>query len=161
MAATVTWRVNTSTNAGTESSAQTGIDFISADNATNNLSNRTSNPITAGENSYEKWCTLRVDVAPDNGVTNFKFWTDGTVDSNTTLYAGTTATGATPTASASTVATVDATTYTSGSKLTWDSASYTSVSDTTDFLVLQLQTTGSAAAGNWTQETLYYSYDET
>jgi len=161
MAATITIRVNTSTNAGTQSGAVTGIDFVSADNALNTLGNRTSNPITAGNNSYEKWLTARVDVAPDNGVTNFKFWTDGSVDSNTTLYVGTTATGATPTASASSVATTDATTYTSGSKLTWDSASYTTVSDTTDFLVLQLQTTGSASAGDWTQETLYYSYDET
>ena len=160
MAATVTIRVNTGTNAGTESGAVTGIDFISADNATNSLANRTANPITAGNRSYEKWVTARIDVAPDNQCNNFKFWTDGAVQSETTLYVGTTATGATPTASASSVATTDATTYTSGSKLTWHAGNLTSVGNTTDFLVLQLSTTASAAAGNWTQETLSYSYDE-
>lgn len=161
MAAAVSIRVYTGTNAATQSSSVTGIDFISADNATNSLGNRQSNPITAGNNSYEKWLKAYVDTAPDNAVTNFLFWTDGTVDSNTTLYVGATDTGATPTASNSTVATTSATTYTSGSKLTWDSASYTAQDDTTDYLVLQLRTTGSASAGNWTQETLNYSYDET
>lgn len=161
MAAAVSIRVYTSTNAATQSAAVTGIDFISADNATNSLANRQANPITAGNNSYEKWLKAYVDTAPDNAVANFLFWTDGTIDSNTTLYVGTTATGATPTASNSTVATTDATTYTSGGKLTWDSASYTAQDDTTDYLVLQLRTTGSASAGNWTQETLNYSYDET
>lgn len=161
MAATVTIRCNTSTDAGTESGVVTGIDFISADNATNSLGNRTANPITAGNRSFEKWVTARVDVAPDNACSNFKFWTDAAVETETTLYGGTTATGATPTDSASSVATTDATTWTSGAKLTWHAGDLTGVSDTTDFLVLQLATTGSAAAGNWTQETLSYSYDET
>jgi len=161
MAATVTIRVYTGTDAGTQSSAVSGIDFISADNAVNNLSNRTTNPITAGNRSYEKWLKARVDVAPDNGVANFKFWTDGSVDSETTLYVGTTATGVTPVSSASSVATTDATTYTSGSKLTWHAGTLTGVGDLTQYLVLQLATTGSASAGDWTQETLSYSYDET
>lgn len=161
MAATVTIRVYTSTNAATMSSAVTGIDFISDDNATNSLANRTANPITAGNRSYEKWLKARVDAAPDNSVSNFKFWTDGTVQTETTLYVGTTATGATPVSTSSSVATTDATTYTSGSKLTWHSGSLTGIGDATDYLVLQLSTTASAAAGNWTQETLSYSYDET
>jgi len=162
MAATVTLRVNTGTSAGTQSGAVTGIDFISADNATNSLANRTTYPITAGGNrSYEKWLTLRVDVAPDNAVNNVKFWTDGGVQSNTTLYAGLTASGATPTDSNSTVATTDATTYTSGSKLTWHSGDLTAVGHVTQFLVLQLDAGASAAAGNWGQEVLNYSYDET
>lgn len=160
MAATVTIRVYTGTNAATMSSAVTGIDFISADNATNSLGNRTTYPITAGNRSYEKWLKARIDVAPDNKCNNFKFWTDGGVQSETTLYVGTTASGATPVATASSVATTNATTYTSGSKLTWHAGDLTAIGNTTDYLVLQLATTSSCAAGNWTQETLYYSYDE-
>lgn len=160
MAASVSVRVYTSTNAGTQSSAVTGIDFISADNATNSSANRVANPITAGNNSFEKWIKLYVDTAPDNQIDNIQFWTDGSIDANTTLDVGVTATGATPTASTSSVATTDATTYTSGSKLTWDAGPYTTTGAIDDYLVLQLQTTASAAAGNWTQETLNYSYDE-
>lgn len=159
MTATVSIRVYTGTNAGTQSGAQTGIDFISADNATNSSGNRTSNPIVAGNNSYEKWLKARVDAAPDNSVGNFKFWTDGGVAANTTLYAGVTATGATPTASNSSVATTDATTYVSGSKLTWHAGTLTTIGDLTDYLVLQLRTSASATQGNWS-ETLNYSYDE-
>ncbi len=160
MAATVSIRVNTGTSAGTESEAVTGIDLISADNAENSLANRQANPITAGENSFEKWITAKVDVAPDNYVENFKVWGDGTVQAETTLMVGVTADGATPVSAASSVATTDFTTYVSGAELTWHAGQLTSVGDTTDFLVLQLQTTAAAAAGNWTQETINYSYDE-
>lgn len=160
MAATVTLSVFTGASAGTETTGQTGIDLISADNATNSLANRQANPIVAGNNSFEKWLKLRIDVAPDNQITNILVWGDGTVDANTTLYYGTTATGATPVDTASTVATTDFTTATSGAKATWDSGTYTTTGLINNFLVLQLQTTASAAAGNWTQETINYSYDE-
>lgn len=161
MAATVSIRVNTGTNAGTQSAAVTGIDFISADNATNSLANRTTYPVVADDRSFEKWLTARIDAAPDNQCDNWQFWTDGAVQSNTTLYAGVTATGATPTDSNSTVATTDATTYTSGSKLSWDTSALTSIGHVTEFLVLQLDAGASATAGNWGQEVLNYSYDET
>ena len=78
MAASLSVRVYTSTGP-TESAVVTGIDFISADNATNTLGNRQSNPITVGANSYEKWLKLKVDTAPANGVTNFLIWGDGAV----------------------------------------------------------------------------------
>ena len=55
MVATLTLRVYTSTAAGTESAAVTGIDLISADNATNTLGNRQTNPITVNTNSFVKW----------------------------------------------------------------------------------------------------------
>lgn len=161
MAAVLTLHANTGSNAGTESSAVTGIDLCSIDTALNTSGNRASNPITASENSFEKWLTLKIGTAPDNGVTNFQVWTDGSVDSNTTLYGGETGTGVTPTASTSSVATTDMTGWTSGAKHQWDSASYTTIGNTTDFLVMQLDTTVSASAGDWTQETINYSYDET
>ena len=162
MVATLTLRVYTGTNASTESGSQTGVDLISADNATNSLANRQNNPITVGTASYEKWLKLKVDAAPDNGVTNFQAWMDGTVDSSTTLYVtGDYVTGTTPVATTSTVANADFTNYTSGNKLQWDSASYSATNDTTDYLVLQLEVDSDANPGNWTQETISYSYDET
>jgi len=160
MAATVSIRVNTGASAGTESNTVTGIDLISADNATNSLDNRQANPITAGDQSYEKWLTAKVDVAPDNYVENFQVWGDGNVQTETTLFVGVTSTGATPTNSDSTVATNDYTTYTSGNKFAWHATQMTGIGSTTDFLVLQLDTSASATAGNWTQETMNYSYDE-
>jgi len=160
MSATVQLYVYTGTDAGTENGPVSGIDLISADNATNSLTNRQDNPIQAGSYSYEKWIRAKVDGAPDNYVENFKFWTDGDVDPNTTLRVGTTPTGATPTDSESSVATNDATNYTSGNKMTWHTNRLTSVGETTDFLVLQLEVGAAASAGNWSQETLHYSYDE-
>ena len=166
MAATVELRCFTGTNAGTESGAITGIDFISADNATNSLANRTANPITipdAGTNySFEKWLKLRIIVAPANSISNIKFWTDGGFATGTGVKYGTTATGATPVQTASTKATTDASTATSAAKATWDSGSYTTTGLIASFLVLQLNVTTTAAQGNWngSGETFYYSYDE-
>ena len=160
MAATITIRVYTSTNAATESGAQTGIDLISADNATNSAANRAANPITAGQRSYEKWTKARVDVAPDNNVSNFELWGDGAVQSSTSLYVGKTDTGVTPTSNDSTVATNDWTQQTSGGKFAWHATNMTGIGSTTDYAVYQLDVDADAAAGNWTQETINYSYDE-
>ena len=160
MAATVTIRVYTSTNAATESGAVSGIDLISADNATNSPANRSANPITAGSRSYEKWIKARVDVAPDNYVNNFELWGDGAVQSSTTLYLGKTNTGVTPTDSDSTVATNNWTSYLTGSRFAWHATNMTGIGSTTDYAVFQLDVDSDAAAGNWTQETINYSYDE-
>lgn len=169
MAATVSLRVYTGTNAATESAAVTGIDFISADNATNSLANRQANPVTVGTNSFSKHLRLKIDSGIINSVGNVKFWTDGTGQANVALRAklavgtggASPGTGdSTPSATALT-GDVDAYTLTSGSKGTWDAASYTTNGHVTKALVLQLQPNASAAAGNWTQETLNYSYDET
>jgi hypothetical protein len=162
MAATISVRVYTGTNAGTESSAVTGIDFISADNATNSLANRQSNPITVGTNSYEKWLKLKVDAAPANSVSNFKIWGDGAVMTSTTLmFTASYVTGTTPVATASSIANTTFTNFTAGNKATWDSASYTATNATTKYVVFQLQVGATAGPGNWTQETINYSYDET
>lgn len=162
MAASLSLRVYTGASAGTQSSAQTGIDLISADNATNSLANRQANPITVGTNSYEKWLKLFVDTAPANGVTNFKIWGDGAVQTSTTLnFTAGYVTGATPTTGTSTVANTNFTGYTSGNKATWDSAAYTATSATTKYAVFQLVVDSTCGPGNWTQETISYSYDET
>jgi len=162
MVASLSVRVYTGADAGTESSAVTGIDFISADNATNSLGNRQANPITVGTNSYEKWLALKVDTAPANAVTNFLIWGDGAVQSSTTLtFTGAYITGTTPVATASSIANTTFTNFTAGNKATWDSASLTATNATTKYSVFQLQVGATASPGNWTQETINYSYDET
>lgn len=160
MAATVTIRVNTGASAGVQSGAVSGIDFISADNATNSPANRQAYPITAGNKSYEKWLTARVDVAPDNYVNNFQWYGDGAVQQSTHLYIGKTPTGVTPTSADSTVATNDWTSYVTGARFAWHATNMTGVGSVTVFAVFQLDVDSDAAAGNWTQETLSYSYDE-
>lgn len=162
MAATITVRVYTSTNAGTESGSVTGVDFISADNATNSLANRQANPITVGTNSFEKWVKLKVDAAPANAVTNFRLWGDGAVQTSTTLnFTVAYVTGTTPVASASTIANTTFTNFTAGNKALWDAASYTATNATTKYAVFQLVVDSTAGPGNWTQETFNFSYDET
>lgn len=162
MAASLSFRVYTGSAAGTESAAVTGIDLISADNATNTLANRQANPITVGTNSYEKWLKMKVDTAPANAVTNFLLWGDGAVQTSTTLMVtGAYVTGTTPTTASSTKANTTFVNFTAGNKLTWDSASYSATNATTKYAVFQLQVDATCGPGNWTQETVSVSYDET
>lgn len=162
MAATIELHVYTGSSAGTESATVTGVDLISADNATNSLANRQANPITAGTNSYEKWLKLKVAAAPANAVTNFQLWGDGAVDGSTTLmFTANYVTGATPTASASSVANTTFVNFTSGNKATWDTASYTATNATTRYAVFQWQIDATRGPGPLTQETVNYSWDET
>lgn len=172
MAATLGLFVYSGTNAATESGAAvTGISFFGSTATTasdNTLGARQADPITVGSNSASKSLRLKITAVPANAVTNFQFWTDGSGQANVGLRGKVVGTGGatpgtggeTPTTSAITGST-DAYTWTSGSKLSWDTASYSALNSVTKSLVLQLQPTGSAAAGNWTQETLNYSYDET
>lgn len=162
MAATLVLAV--STGAGpTVTDSVTGIDLISADNATNTLANRQANPITVGTNSYEKWIRLKITATPANYVQSFKVWFNSTVDSTTTLnFTGAFVTYQQGTTAASTVANANATTYTSGNKATWDLAQYTAgqLNAYTKYLVMQLAVGATAGPGNWTQQTVNYSYDE-
>ena len=162
MAAGVSIRVCTGASAGTESAAVTGIDLISADNATNSTANRAAFPITAASpgRSYEKWIRAEVDTAADNYVNNFKLCGDGVVQASTVLYVGKTETGVTPTSADSTVATNAWTTYTSTSAFAWHATNMTGVGSKTDYAVFQLDVNADAIAGNWTQETVNYTFDE-
>ena len=162
MAAGLTIRAYTGATAATQSAAVTGIDFVSADNATNSLANRQANPISVGTASYEKWLKLYIDTAPANAVTNFKIWGDGAVQTSTVLYfTANYITGTTPVATTSSVANGAFTTYTAGNKATWDATSYTATGSMTRFTVFQLAVGADCGPGNWTQETISYSYDET
>ena len=141
----------------------TGIDLESADNGTNLLANRQANPITVGTNSYEKWIRLKITATPQNYVQNFKVWFNSTVDSSTTLFfTGAYVTYVQGTTAASTFANVSATVHTSGNKATWDTNSYQSnnLNSYSKYLVMQLAVGATAGPGNWTQQTVNYSYDE-
>lgn len=169
MAASLSLRVYTGTNAATESAAVTGIDLISADNATNSSGNRAANPVAVGTNSFSKHLRLKVDTAPANAVTNFQVWTDGSGQANVALRGklsvgtggATPGTGDTTPSATALTGDADAYSWTSGAKAQWDSASYSTQNNVTKALVLQLQPTVSAVAGNIAQETVNYSYDET
>jgi len=162
MAATLVLSVSTAAGP-TVTDSVTGIDLISADNATNTLANRQANPITVGTNSYEKWIRLKITATPSNYVQSFKVWFNSTVDSTTTLYfTGAYVTYTTGTTAVSTIANAVATTYTSGNKAIWDNAQYTisQINAWTKYLVMQLAVGATAGPGNWTQQTVNYSYDE-
>lgn len=167
MAATIGLHVYTGTNAATESATVTGVDLISADNATNTLANRQQYPVVTGTNSFEKHLRLKVEAVPANSVSNFKFWTDGTGTANVLFRAklavgtggATPGTGDTTPSATAMTGDADAYSYTSSSKGTWDSASYSALNNVTKALLLQLQPNSSASPGNWS-ETLSYSYDE-
>ncbi len=138
-----------------------GIDLISADNATNTLANRQANPITVGTNSYEKWVRLKIITAPANYVGTFKIWGDGAVDQSTSLMFTTNwSTYQQGTTAASTIATRTFTNFTAGAPATWDATSYSATGAYTKYVVFQLQVGATAGPGNWTQETVNYSYDE-
>lgn len=168
MPATISVRVYTGTNAGTESAAQTGISFLSIDSAATDATTRQNNPVQAGTASFEKHLRLKIDVAPAVSVSNFKWWTDGAGQANVALRAKEAigAGGATPgTGDTTPVATamtgdIDAYTRTAAAKGTWDAASYSALNNVTKALILQLQPASNASPGAWTQETINYSYDE-
>jgi len=140
-----------------------GIDLISADNAVNTLANRRSNPVSTCSFSYEKWLKLKISASPDNSVSNFKAWGDASCEAGTDMNWGLNTAGSTPINTQSTIATSTFSTYTSNSasKLAWDTGSYAAAGCTlAKYLVLQLEALTAASAGNWTQETISYSYDE-
>lgn len=170
MVATLSVRLQTGTSPGSESPAMTGVDLESADNSTNSLANRQANPITipsatpTSAYSFEKWCKLKIDVAPANAVTNFKAWSAqggaGGAGTGVTLTGDTSVTSyTTPVSTQRTNASPVPTT--SGSAFQWDSASYTTIGNTTKYLVLQLQVGNPASPGNVSQISVSYSYDET
>ncbi len=165
MAATITIRVFTGAPAGVMSGVQTGIDMISDDNDTNTPANRTSNPLVAGDRSYEKWIVARIDVAPDNWANDFHLWGDGGVEADTDLFYGFTAVYAQPTDADSVIAINDWTAAIVAAKANWHTAgggqaNLVNIADLTRYAVFQLDIAGGHAGGNWTQEVMNYDYTE-
>ena len=163
MAATLVLSVQTGASAGTATDNVTGIDMISADNATNDITNRQANPITVGTQSYEKWIRLRITVTPANYVKSFQVWFNSSVAASTTLFmTGAYITYQQGTTAVSTIANANATTFTAGNKAVWDLTTYTAANtgSYTKYLALQLAVGATAGPGTWTQQTVNYSYDE-
>lgn len=142
--AVTTLRVFTGSGAATESAAQTGIDLVSIDNATNSGGNRAAHEVAPGANAYEKWLKVKVDTANGKSLTSFWIERTGDLPDGVILKFGAADTGATPTASTSTVAT---TTMVAGRRYVWDVGTYDTSGDTTRFLVVQEQVALGAASG--------------
>ena len=161
MAATILIKGCVGTDAGTEATI-TSIMF----RANDSVATDKSNPIviTSGETaySYEKWIRWYCSVAPDTQCTNFKFWGAGSPPATgITVYAGTTATGATPVVTQSIVATTrQDTNYTSLATGLSIGGTLTATGEETNYLVLQLRVADTASQGDMPQQTYNYAYDE-
>jgi hypothetical protein len=81
--------------------------------------------------------------------------------STTLVWTGSYTTGVTPVNTTSSIANTTWVNFTAGNKGTWDAATYSATNATTRYAVFQLQVDATAGPGNWTQETINYSYDET
>ncbi len=150
MAGTLSLRVYTGPSAGTQSAAQTGISLNAADALT-------GPDVDPGDNSFEKWLRLRVDAAPDVGVTNFWLRNTGDLPEGVVLKFGVTDTPATPTASTSTVAT---STLESGRRYTWDTTVYSEVGERTRYLVIQEQVAADAPSGAIDAQALEFGWQD-
>jgi hypothetical protein len=127
-------------------------------------------PITPGNNSYEKWQRFHVtNMGGSSKIDNLQVWRTGSLGANashktnarTSSYGGA-QTYATPTASASSVATQTMPTSAPGAANLGIGGSLSGSRTTTgysDYLVMQITTTGSATAGS--TKTFSCQYDET
>lgn len=150
MAATLTTRVFTGTNAGTMSSAQSSVSLTDADALS-------GGSVTPGTVSYERWVALRVDAAPDTGTTNFYVIVTGDLPTGVAIKFGVTDDAATPVNTTSTVATMD---LTAGRKFIFDTGVYDSVGEHTRYLVLQEVVANGAASGAIDPQTLRFGWAE-
>ena len=159
MVATFGWReYNT---AGETESTPTNLNFGSVDESNLNALN---NPITAGENSFEKW--IKGDFGGSfSRIENVKFWKSAGdyVSHEEIKFNGETTTYATPTANTSTVATADVATSEPGSanvSIGGALAGELTAAGQTDFIVLQAQIGSDAGPGATNTKTFTLSYDE-
>ena len=117
-----------------------------------------TNPITAGNNSFEKWVRSRFSGA-FTSIANLRFWKSaGALVTGETIKAAVNATFATPVDSTSIVATVDIPTS-EGASLAPDAP--VGNPDFSGYITMQLQTTGSTPPGAVNQKTFTMKYDET
>lgn len=154
MAATLTLRVYTGTDAGTESGSQEGIALMSTDSAGNDPED---NEIEKGTNSFEKWMRVKVDDADGDTFTNFWIERSGDLPDGVTVKMGVTAIPATPVAATSTIAT---TTMTDGRRYIFDTNEYDADDDTTRYLVVQARVDSAATSGNIEQQVFSIGYSQ-
>lgn len=139
------------------------IRFKNADNATVDANNPMVIPTAGVDYSYDKWTRFKVTVAPDNNISNLKFYTDGAngLGTGVLLYAKAVTTYSTPAEATTTTGYTNAFTYTSGAALSMGAGPYTGTGEKGDHAVLMMTVGTSATQGNTNNETVTYSYDET
>ena len=150
MTATLSLRVYTGTDAGTESSAQTGITLTDADALS-------GGPVMPGSNSYERWVRLRVDSPPAVGVTNFFAQNTGELPDGVEIRFGVTDIPSTPVNTTSLIATHE---FQSDRKYIFDVNSYADVGDHTRYLVFQEQVSGAANSGGIDTQSIEFGWQE-
>lgn len=127
MAASLSLRAYTGTNAGTESGAQSSVNLGSTDAVP-------GDDVVPGTYSFERWVRLRVDSPPALGVANFWFEVTGDLPAGVEVRFGVTDTPATPVATVSTVATRE---MQSDRRYIFDANTYAQAGDHTRYLVFQ------------------------
>jgi hypothetical protein len=159
-----TFQINESNGSGqtvTANVPQTA--FASVDSAsTSGLS--AANPISQGNNSYEKWSRVAVVTAATTTISSLSVYFPGSAvqdssgsTSTVTLKFGVNASYATPTASTSSVATTVASTVNSAPGTTVTAPSNT-VGALSGYVTEQLQTTSGAAGGPCTFASPYRAF---
>jgi len=119
-------------------------------------------PAAGTEYSYECWLQFRVNTAPDNLCNNFQIWSSGVAVGTgmvITVNSDAVDTYVTPVDTDSAAGSrVDFADKDSGDKIDID-GDLVNVSDTTDFMVFQLEIDNTAEPGNKSY-TVYFSFDE-
>lgn len=167
MAATFNWN-KTFGDSGSPTAADLGasgnlFNFKDADD--NTAANYTSNPIVAGENSYEIWLRAHFSDA-FNVIDNLQFWLSTDFSPNTGLvlkWVGDQTTYVTPVKTTSTIADTAIPTSDPGTAnvtIGGNLAGTLTAAGYSDYIVLQLQTTVSAAPGDTSLATFSLQYDE-
>lgn len=168
MAATFNW-AQTYGDSGSPTTTDLGesgnlFNFKNADDAT--AANYSSNPITAGNNSYEVWIRAHF-TGTFNQVDNLQFWMSTNFSPSTGLtvkWKGNNQTSyVTPVTTTSSVATSNVPTSDPGTANVSIGGSLSgnlTAAGYSDYIVLQLQTTTSAAAGDTSLAVFTLQYDE-
>lgn len=141
MTASLSMRVCTGANAGTESASAPGIAFMDIDSA---AIDPDANEVAPGSNSFEKWVRLALDDADGQAVSGFWIERSGDLPDGVTVKLGTTDTPTTPTAAASTVARE---TMAAGRHYFFDAGAYDEDGARTRYLVLQEIVAADAPSG--------------
>jgi hypothetical protein len=167
MSATYNW-AQTYGSSGSETTSDLGasgnlFNFKDADDAT--AANYSSNPVVAGTNSYEVWLRAHF-TGTFNEIDNLQFWMSTDFDPNTGLsvkYTADQESYVTPVKTESTIADTAVPTSDPGTaNVTIDGELSGSLEEAgySDYIVLQLQTTTSAASGDTSLAVFTCQYDE-
>lgn len=166
MAATATWYERNGASGSTTDTAVSDCDWKNTDDAT---ASRASYPVTAGNNSYHKNNFIAF-TGVFNQISNVLFaHTAGTLGTGLTLkgkvtttytQGSTTALGSSTDITATSLITAGMTVTVGTSDPSSASSSSISAAGYTEFIVTQVQSTASAAAGDSGTVTLTVQYDE-